>query len=527
MRRLFLSLYVALAVAFLVSVLGVPWLLNASLRGSLMSYGERLAAAPQYLFEQELGALPPDQWQSRIADLQSRFGYGIELVDIESLDVSPGVMQRLRAGFAVTNDEDKARPDTMLLPVRGSSFVVRTAFSESDTDKAERSLGGIYYLVEKQIAGVPEQERPALLATLSARFGIPLTLLAEPGLELTVEQQRQMDGHRVVGFNMTGRGDELYYKRLADDTALLQIGPLPVPGVLRLATPIAYAAFATVLGIIAFLWIRPLWADIRRLDQRAAEFGRGDLGARVEVGAGSSIRPLAATFNSMANQIQSFIATQRELNDAVSHELRTPLARLRFGLDMMAAAASDEDRHRYARGMAADIGELEALVDESLTYARLTSASGVQLHAGPVELRSWVDEIMAATAIRPGENSPEVEISSVHGSAVFDRRLMARAVQNLVRNALQFAASRVRIVIADTGEGLQIEVHDDGPGVPVDERTAIFLPYHRVDDSRSRESGGYGLGLAIVKRVCDLHHAAVTVDASPLGGALFRILIPA
>jgi signal transduction histidine kinase len=365
-----------------------------------------------------------------------------------------------------------------------------------------------------------------MLARLSAQFGIPLTLRAAPALELTTEQLRQLAEHRVVGFNMQGRGDEVYYKRLDDDSALLQIGPLPIPFVLRLATPIVYAAFATVLGIIAFLWIRPLWADIRRLDQRAAEFGCGDLSARVEVGAGSSIRPLAATFNSMASQIQSFIATQRELNDAVSHELRTPLARLRFGLDMMSASASSEDRQRYARGMAADISELEALVDESLSYARLTAASGVQLHTETIEIRSWIEEIVAASAIRPGGLSPEVEVSSTRGSFVFDRRLLARAVQNLVRNAVQFASTRVRIVIADAGNGLQIEVHDDGPGVPVDERTAIFLPYHRVDDSRSRESGGYGLGLAIVKRVCDLHQATVAVGDSPLGGACFSIRIP-
>jgi signal transduction histidine kinase len=100
---------------------------------------------------------------------------------------------------------------------------------------------------------------------------------------------------------------------------------------------------------------------------------------------------------------------------------------------------------------------------------------------------------------------------------------MTRAVQNLVRNALRHARDRVAIRIAEADGAIEIVVDDDGPGIPPDQREAIFLPFHRVDDSRDRGTGGHGLGLAIARRIFDAHGARVSVEQSPLGGARFRV----
>jgi signal transduction histidine kinase len=81
----------------------------------------------------------------------------------------------------------------------------------------------------------------------------------------------------------------------------------------------------------------------------------------------------------------------------------------------------------------------------------------------------------------------------------------------------------VQVSVTDHNGYLELMVDDDGPGIAVAQREHIFMPFHRVDSSRSRDTGGYGLGLAIAKRICELHHAQLQVDDSPLGGARFVV----
>jgi signal transduction histidine kinase len=115
------------------------------------------------------------------------------------------------------------------------------------------------------------------------------------------------------------------------------------------------------------------------------------------------------------------------------------------------------------------------------------------------------------------------EISPEDACAHFDTKLVARALKNIIRNALRYARTTVKVVIRQDAQHTEFTVEDDGPGIPQDQRAAIFEPFYRIDNSRRRESGGYGLGLAIVRRICDWTGADVSVEDSALGGALFRL----
>jgi signal transduction histidine kinase len=96
-------------------------------------------------------------------------------------------------------------------------------------------------------------------------------------------------------------------------------------------------------------------------------------------------------------------------------------------------------------------------------------------------------------------------------------------LKNIIRNALRHASTTVRVAIRQDTQYTSFIVEDDGPGIPAEQRAAIFEPFYRIDNSRQRESGGHGLGLAIVQRICDWTNAQVSVEDSPLGGALFRL----
>ncbi len=104
--------------------------------------------------------------------------------------------------------------------------------------------------------------------------------------------------------------------------------------------------------------------------------------------------------------------------------------------------------------------------------------------------------------------------------------MIHRAIQNLVTNAIRYADSRVRVSSAYEGGMYRIDVEDDGPGIPQDKWEKVFVPFARLDDSRTRASGGYGLGLSIVKRIAYWHGGVASVYRSRWGGAKFTIIWP-
>src|SRR5699024_650397 len=120
-----------------------------------------------------------------------------------------------------------------------------------------------------------------------------------------------------------------------------------------------------------YLQVRPLQTRLRRLDRAVKRLGSGDLTAYTPVSGNDPISQVAMTFNGMTAHIRRLIEAQREMTRAVSHELRTPVARLRFGLEMLADCESAEQRHDMLNGLDRDIEQLDHLIDEILTYARL------------------------------------------------------------------------------------------------------------------------------------------------------------
>jgi two-component system OmpR family sensor kinase len=112
------------------------------------------------------------------------------------------------------------------------------------------------------------------------------------------------------------------------------------------------------------------------------------------------------------------------------------------------------------------------------------------------------------------------------GELELDRRLLARAVGNLLRNAQKYAGKHILLSAVRDARAVEITVDDDGPGIPEDEREKIFDPFYRLDRSRDRATGGFGLGLSIARKAVALHGGSLRAETSPLGGARFVITLP-
>ncbi|WP_435892550.1 ATP-binding protein [Oceaniferula spumae] len=282
---------------------------------------------------------------------------------------------------------------------------------------------------------------------------------------------------------------------------------------------------AAVFGAAAFLITYPLVRRLRRQEQTIGRIAAGDLSARVEEKGKDALGLLGKRINLMADRITSLVDGQRHLLQAVSHEIRTPVARIGFGVEMIEAAETQEERHTRIAALHDDVDEMERLLDELMMFLRVDSG-GTEIHKTPLEIATTINALIAKTqTLFPDvkfENKipPKVDIQA-------SANHLPRALENLIRNAARHATGLVKVVCSMDADAVNLEVHDDGKGIAPEDRTKIFDAFTRLDGARTRSKGdGAGLGLAICERVVRLHGGTISVGDSPLGGAVFAVRIP-
>ncbi|MBC3336567.1 HAMP domain-containing protein [Pseudomonas proteolytica] len=409
----------------------------------------------------------------------------------------------------------------LALGLAGAIWLVNYTFDEllpeaNETYNREAMRGPAYGLVEQLRPLPPGPAREARLAELQKHYGLRLGFIdrAAAGLDPR-EQQLLADGKLVV------RGDFMEFITEIDGGAQLLEVKLPVePRWLYLW---AYSLLGLCLAIVLYFWVRPHWRDLEHIRLAAQRFGDNDLGSRILLPRRSTVRELAGHFNQMAERIEHLIANQRELTNAVSHELRTPIARLSFELDQLKQEADPRQSRALIGDMYADLGELEDMVSELLTYASLERGA-TQVTRENIEAQSWLDSVIGSVALEAEAEGVQLSLRTCEVEFIqIEPRFMARAVINLLRNAIRYAEHRVEVSLVKFGSGYEVRVCDDGPGVPEDGRERIFQPFTRLDASRDRRTGGFGLGLALVQRVSQWHGGQVQVLDSQWGGASFRM----
>lgn len=323
--------------------------------------------------------------------------------------------------------------------------------------------------------------------------------------------------HRQVRF-YEGPDGEGFVATNVDRTTLLVVGPLKdwaEPGLWRYST-----LLLVVLGSLALLLLAlmaPLVRERRALQDAASKLAAGDWSVRVQERGSRDQVALARTFNHMIDQLARLLESQRELFQAVSHELRTPLARLRFRIELLQDAGDAATRARHVSNLDDDLMALDDLVEELLTYAKVES--GAKLRRDELEVAQELSAVLRERSGQPGQPQPQLVCEVSQGTQLpANRKLFARAVGNLVTNALRHASERVEVRARVDGEMVEVAVHDDGPGIPMALRERAFEAFERLDESTRSNARGTGLGLTIVRSVVRAHGGDACVVDSPLGG---------
>ena len=285
---------------------------------------------------------------------------------------------------------------------------------------------------------------------------------------------------------------------------------------------VRYLIIALVVLIPIALWSRAHWEGLQALARVADAFGAGQLSARAHLRPGASIYPLAERINHMAGRIAGLLEAQKNLLHSASHELRTPIARLGFALELLRAKTTDPALEARIAAMEGDLAELDSLVKELLGMTRLDGQQGLDSAPFAVALALQT----CADALAPCAPALTVTLAADLGELNGERRLLERALGNVLRNAAKYAERRIALTARRAGDAIEIVVEDDGPGIPPAERARVFEPFYRLDRSRDRATGGFGLGLSIAHKAVALHGGSIRLDASELGGARFTISLP-
>lgn len=379
-----------------------------------------------------------------------------------------------------------------------------------------------FALVEDRIAALDETEREPELNRLAQRLNIEIALYTLDELAQSSLGEKIREGEVVTVFDENGK--RIAYKLLADTGRVLSIiQPFPDPEN-DFVYEVLLVVFYLGIAVVVYFWVWPLSRDLKVLEKQTRNVGRDGVADRVQLSSRSHVSHLALAFNRMADRIRELIDSHKEMTYAVSHELRTPLARMKFALQMANDATDREKVNKQLNSIKKDVSEMDGLINELLTYA------GFEQEDQSLDFKPGDLEALVKTLLETGERSDDVQISVENNLGVrpvyCEWYLMERALHNLIQNAKRYAKTRIKITISCSEENFLVEVEDDGPGIPIEERERIFNSFVRLRTETNKEKSGFGLGLAIVKRIMKWHHGEALAGHSQLGGARFALTWP-
>ncbi|MDO8299528.1 ATP-binding protein [Lacisediminimonas sp.] len=277
--------------------------------------------------------------------------------------------------------------------------------------------------------------------------------------------------------------------------------------------PLYLALFLFCIAALVFAVTRMTMLPLRQLANAARALGDDVHRPPLPLQGATEIRQATTAFNAMQARIRQQIQQRTEMLAAITHDLQTPLTRLRLRLEKVSDAALREK-------LIEDLAATQAMVKEGLALARsMDNSEPMQT----LDLDSLLDSVCADAA----DAGEDVQLEGQSRMSVQARpTALRRCLTNLVDNAVKYGGyARVQVQPQGSSEVL-IRVLDGGPGIPPDQQAQVFEPFYRMENSRSRESGGTGLGLTIARNIIEQHGGSISLANRPEGGLALTLMLP-
>ncbi len=271
-----------------------------------------------------------------------------------------------------------------------------------------------------------------------------------------------------------------------------------------------------IAAVTSLVMVRRITQPLAALARASTRIGEGRRGQPLPEEGAAELVELTRNFNQMEQQLQVLMENRTTLLAGISHDLRTPIARMQLALELL----EDKPDSELVEGMRADLSEMNEIISATLQLSKGISDE----HTRQTEVCALVETLVEEFRRRDAEMTLHC-----HGRIIRDLPVTAfrRVLNNLFDNALRYGEGKPITVNCRQKQGqVIIEVEDQGPGIPADQRSIVLQPFKRLEDSRSRASGGSGLGLAIVDQLCRMNDWRFELDEAARGGTVARLYLP-
>lgn len=308
------------------------------------------------------------------------------------------------------------------------------------------------------------------------------------------------------------------------------VGPInrELQGLASQLALLALASFLVAAGgsfLLAGRALRP----VRRINQALANVSEARLDERLDPGPfDKELHPLIGQLNAALDRLDQAFRRERQFTADVSHELRTPLAGILSTIEVLLRKERSAKELREAHEDNLEIARsMQSMIERLLLLARMDSGKASPARR-PTMLAALVGEVLAEAG--PDARKRNIRLGhDVDASlrADIDPDQMKIVLGNLVDNAVRYNRpdGSVTVGARRSPEGLVVEVRDSGMGIPADQLPLVFDRFHRVDPSRSEETGGCGLGLSIARKIVEAHGGRILASSGP-DGSVFSIVLP-
>ncbi|MDC0610067.1 envelope stress sensor histidine kinase CpxA [Vibrio sp.] len=297
------------------------------------------------------------------------------------------------------------------------------------------------------------------------------------------------------------------------------------PFIIRLLdNPLSFLLLAMIVSTPLLLWLA--WAlskPANRLAQASQRVARGEFKSDPSLESGTiEFRQAGRSFNKMVEAVNGMISGQQRLLSDISHELRSPLTRLTMANALAKRKLGDSPE---LERIDTEARRLEQMIGELLELSRMQINSHMEHETQ--SLSSLWETMLDDAQFEAEQSHKTLRYSGIPNRSISGNpKLLISALENVIRNAIKYSEKQIVVSFHTKGEILQIDVEDDGPGVPAQELQDIFRPFYRVSTARDRQSGGAGLGLAITENAVRQHNGKLTATKSQFGGLKIEFELP-
>lgn len=334
----------------------------------------------------------------------------------------------------------------------------------------------------------------------------------------------QMSGRNQPGNWLREQFGRLIFGHDRDQAVFVSI-PLSSDERLNFSTvmPLAYApgwertlamlgSFFVVVLLLSLWAVRKLSTPLETFAAAVTAFAHNVNAPALPETGPTEVRDASSAFNDMQRQIRKLLENRTQMLVAISHDLRTPLTTVRL-------RAENVTDPKLRSKMLAALGDMEAMLSSALAFAREGSESEESCITDVGSLVEAICEDLSDTGHRVTCVVDEEILSLCRPLA------LKRALTNLISNAVRYG-QRADVHVKASGNACEIMIDDKGPGIPEPEFERVFLPFYRLETSRSRDTGGVGLGMAIAQAIIDAHGGSIRLRNRAEGGLRVQVGLP-